>query len=169
MEEEIKKEEEITAEELDSPFGELTIRQKRFCELYASKTDLFGNGTRAYIEAYNLNPSGKEIKDYKVGMYSSAGMCASRLLGNAKICAYINSLLEADGFNDVTVDKQLKFLIDQHEDRASKVAAIKEYNKLKQRIVDRQKVEHDISQETRDIAKEAISKFLNGHSKDTGV
>ena len=41
-----------------------------------------------------------------------------------------------NGLNDVFVDKQLTFLVTQHSDLGNKLGAIKEYNKLKQRIID---------------------------------
>jgi hypothetical protein len=46
-------------------------------------------------------------------------------------------LLEETGFNDVAVDKQLATVITQNADFGSKVSAIREYNKLKQRITER--------------------------------
>jgi hypothetical protein len=59
------------------------------------------------------------------------------LLSNAKVCERINELLTDKGLNDQFVDKQLLFVITQHADFGSKVNAIKEYNKLKQRIIDK--------------------------------
>lgn len=101
-------------------FG-LNPKQSYFCELYASKEEFFGNGTRSYMEAYKST-------------YSTAKANAPDLLSNTAICEYINSLIELSGFNDENVDKQLNMLINQHGDPRVKVAAIKEYNVLKQRI-----------------------------------
>jgi len=151
--------------ELDGIEGGLTPRQKRFCELYTSKDDLFGNGTRAYVKAYGLEENGQVLNYKSNGLYWSAASCASRLLKNVKVLKYLNSLLTLDGFNDANVDKQLLSVIEQHEDRASKTAAIREYNKLKARVVDRSKVEHDISPETSETAKAAIAAYLKGNAK----
>jgi len=54
-------------------------------------------------------------------------------------------LLEAGGFNDENVDKQHSFLLNQYADLKSKLGAIKEYNQLKGRIVEKHKIEGDIS------------------------
>ena len=105
--------------------AELSPQQRRFCELYASYEEFFGNGTQSYIEAYNPKRVGN--------WYKSAMASASRLLGNVKISDYINHLLELRGLNDTFVDKQLEFLITQHADFKSKLGGIHEYNQLKKR------------------------------------
>lgn len=103
----------------------LNLKQKRFCELYASYEEFFGNGTQSYIEVYEP----KRIGNW----YQSAMASASRLLSNVKISDYINYLLELRGLNDTFVDKQLEFLITQHADFKSKLGGIHEYNMLKRR------------------------------------
>lgn len=111
---------------------DLTPKQKRFCENYVSQ-EFFGNGTQSYIEAYGIDVTQK-------GAYDTARACASETLAKPNVYNYINSLLEESGLNDAFVDKQLLFLISQHAEFSAKIAAIKEYNKLKQRITD--KVDH---------------------------
>lgn len=108
----------------------LTQKQERFCQLYATDKEFFGNGVQAYIEAYD--PDTKQKNWYK-----TACARASQLLSNVKVCNRINQILEESGFNDVAVDKQLAFLLTQHADLKSKLGAIKEYNKLKQRITEK--------------------------------
>ena len=103
-------------------------RQKAFCNLYVSK-EFFGNGVESYAEAYNLDlntPKG----------YNTAKVNACKALTNPNILLYINSQLDAAGLNDNFVDKQLLFTITQNADFGSKVAAIREYNKLKARITE---------------------------------
>lgn len=112
----------------------LNHRQELFCQLFASDREFFGNGVQSYIEAYDIDTSRK-------GAYESAGVSAHDLLKLPKITTRINQLLESAVLNDSFVDKQLAFVISQNAEFPSKVAAIKEYNKLKQRIVDRQKIE----------------------------
>lgn len=104
----------------------LTPKQELFCRLYVSK-EFFGNGVQSYIEAYNVNLA-------KKGAYNVALKEASKNLIKPHIYNYINALLEDGGLNDIHVDKQLLFIINQHNDLRSKIAAIKEYNQLKARI-----------------------------------
>lgn len=111
----------------------LNIQQELFCQLYATDREFFGNGTQTYIEVY-------EPDQKKPNWYRGAQASASRLLSNVIICARINELLEMGGLNDAFVDKQLLYLIQQHEDKTAKVAAIREYNKLKSRVTE--KIDH---------------------------
>jgi hypothetical protein len=104
------------------------IRQEKFCQLYVS-AEFFGNGVQSYVEAYQFDQS-------KPNWYKTAAAAASRLLTNVKVCARINELLDETGLNDAFVDKQLLFLITQHDDFSSKIQAIREFNKLKGRITE---------------------------------
>lgn len=116
--------------EADSTPNELNLKQEAFCQLYASDREFFGNGVQSYIEAYDPDQSQKN-------WYKSACSRASQLLSNVKVCTRINQLLEEGGLSDEFVDKQLVFLLTQHDDKGSKLGAIREYNKLKQRVADR--------------------------------
>ena len=109
--------------------GELTEKQLLFCNLFVSK-DFFGNGTLSYCEAYGLNPDDQK-------QYNSARHSASHLLAKANISQHINNMLEDSGLNDNHIDKRLLFLINQNEDKGTALGAIKEYNKLKQRIIEK--------------------------------
>ena len=108
----------------------LNPQQERFCELYATEVEFFGNGVETYLEVYDIDKN-------KPHWYKTACSAASRMLSNVKVCERINGLLEEGGLNDLFVDKQLRFLITQHSDFSNKLGAIKEYNKLKQRIVEK--------------------------------
>lgn len=108
----------------------LNPKQEKFCKLYATDAEFFGNGVQAYIEAYEPDQSQKN-------WYKTACARASQLLSNVKVCERINQLLEEGGLNDQFVDKQLQFLLTQHADFKTKLGAIKEYNKLKARITDK--------------------------------
>jgi hypothetical protein len=109
---------------------------EQFCKVYVSETEFFGNGTQSYIEVY---------KPKRVGnWYRSSQVSASRLLSNPIIIDRINELLQLQGLNDTAVDKQLSFIIAQYSDLTNKMAAIREYNKLKQRIVDKTDITGDI-------------------------
>lgn len=107
----------------------LNLKQELFCQLFASDKEFFGNGTQSYIEAYDIDITRK-------GAYDAARACAYDQLTKPHITARINELLESAVLNDAFVDKQLGFVIAQNAEFPSKIAAIKEYNKLKQRIVD---------------------------------
>ena len=110
----------------------LNLQQEAFCQLYVNNDrELFGNGTQCYLEVYGAEHL---IKNNKPLSYQVAMVNASNLLRNPKIIARINSLLETGGFTDENVDKQHLFLINQHADLKTKMAAIREYNELKQRI-----------------------------------
>lgn len=108
---------------------ELNDKQALFCKLYVSK-EFFGNGTLSYCEAYGFDP--EDLKEY-----NTARHCASHLLAKSNISQHINNLLDEAGLNDQFVDKRLLFLMAQNEDKGTALGAIKEYNKLKQRITDK--------------------------------
>lgn len=117
----------------DEKKSELNPKQEMFCQLYATDREFFGNGVQSYIEAYDPDQS-------KPNWYKTACATSSEILSNPKVCARINELLELSGLNDQFVDKQLQFLLVQHADFKSKLGAIREYNKLKQRISDQPQV-----------------------------
>ncbi len=104
----------------------LTLQQEQFCQLFVSE-DFFGNGTQAYIEAYDVDVT-------KKGAYDVARACASENLAKPNINARITELIDSAGLNDHNVDKQLLVAIQQNAEFGSKVSAIREYNKLKARI-----------------------------------
>lgn len=108
----------------------LTPRQELFCQLYTSSTEFYGNGTEAYLEVYDIDTS-------KPNHRETAAACAAKLLTNNNILQRIDELLEEEGLNDQYVDKQLLHLIRQDADYFNKLGAIKEYNKLKQRITEK--------------------------------
>lgn len=108
----------------------LNPKQEHFCQLFASDQEFFGNGVQSYIKAYSPDQS-------KKNWYKSACVSASQLLSNIKVFTRINELLEESGFNEVAVDKQLAYLINQHDDKTAKLGAIREFNKLKARITEK--------------------------------
>ena len=118
---------------------DLNPKQELFCQYYASDREFFGNGVQAYIEAYNPDQS-------KKGWYNSARSVASEMLTKPNILKRINQIFEESGLNDAFVDKQLELVITQNADFASKVSAIREYNKIKQRIIDKSEVDVNFPQ-----------------------
>lgn len=111
------------------PETQLNPKQELFCQAYAGNDDrdYFGNGTQAYIMAYDIDLSVK-------GAYEAARADASRLLTNGNILARIRNIMETNTLNDEMVDKQMNFWIHQHAYPMASIAAIKEYNKVKKRV-----------------------------------
>lgn len=112
---------------------ELNQRQEKFCKLYATEREFFGNGVESYLAVYKIDKS-------KPNWYKTACAAASALLSNPKVIKRISDLLTTEGLNDANVDKQLNFLIGQFSDYRSKLGAIKEYNTLKQRITEKKEI-----------------------------
>lgn len=113
--------------------GKINAKQELFCKYYVSE-ETFGNGVRSYCKAYGIDEN-------NIQKYNTAKKSAFDLLTNPNILTRINELLDDAGLNDNFVDKQLLFAITQNADLSSKVKAIGEYNKLRQRITDKSKVE----------------------------
>lgn len=126
----------------------LNVKQEKFCQLYATDAEFFGNGVESYVEAYNPDTS---KPNWRKTAYSSA----SQLLRNIKVITRVNEILEETGFSDEFVDKQLSFLIAQHASFDTKLGAIKEYNKLRQRIIERHEV--NVNEMPYDKAKSIIA------------
>lgn len=131
---------------------ELNLKQKLFCELFASEKEFFGNGTQAYIEAYNISTS-------RPGAYDAARVSAHDLLTNPNILQEINRILESAVLNDAFVDKQLAFLIAQNADFKTKATAIKEYNALKSRVTKKLHVESEVTNPFAGLTAEELRKI----------
>jgi len=131
---------------MTSELTKLTEKQELFCNLYATNRDTFGNGTQAYIEAYNI-----DVK--KKGAYAGARTSAYNLLTNTDILKRIDELLELGPLNDAFVDRQLAKIVEQDADFGAKMAAIKEYNALRARITKKVLVG------TVDVRKEVLKKY----------
>ena len=117
----------------------LNEKREKFCQLFTSADrEYFGNGVQSYLEVYNIDRS-------KKNWYKTACVAASDLLSKVKVYERISELLEEGGLNDKYVDKQLLYLISQYSDNSNKLGAIREYNKLKQRIIDKATVTLDVA------------------------
>ena len=82
----------------------------------------------------------EELKTKYAGCRSSA----AELLTKPNVKARVNELL-LETFNENDVDAEHAFVIQQKGDLPSKIAAIREFNKLKGRITDRVKVQGTFS------------------------
>lgn len=123
----------------------LTLKQELFLRCYTQNEVLAGNATLSYAYAYGydlenashtqeIDADGHEImgtSDYD-RMYSNVATMGSRLLKNAKISKFIDKFFN-ELLTDERVDRELAKMITGY-DGAVKMAAIREYNALKQRI-----------------------------------
>lgn len=129
--------------------NELTLKQEKFCRLYTQNKALFGNSTLSYAEAYNYELDGasrESEKDEKGNnipmtsefdrMYNVCSACSSRLLRNDKIDNKIRELLN-EMLLDKVIDAELIGIIMKGEKDSDRIAGIREYNKLKQRIIEK--------------------------------
>lgn len=112
---------------LDAVSDTLNEKQKLFCHLYIHDKECFGNATKTYQKAYGVT-------------YAIAKASGTRLLSNVSIRGFINSELDRL-FTSKEVDRELSRVINQDKDVNSKVAGIREFNKLKQRITDKTEIE----------------------------
>lgn len=74
--------------------------------------------------------------------YDNCSSAASRLLRNVKVVEYCDKLLN-DLLKNEKVDARLAKIIFQERDNTDALNAIKEYNKLKQRIIDKAETKVD--------------------------
>lgn len=114
----------------------LTPKQELFCKIYATDRDCFGNGVQAYLEVFNT--------EKKPVTYKSARVLAYRLLTKVNICNKIRELLDIYISNEV-VDKELGQVILQYGDLSSKVAAVREYNKVKSRVKEPERKDPEVT------------------------
>lgn len=132
----------------------LTPKQEAFCRFYTQNSELFGNGLLSYTRAYGYDldhadrtrekdDNGKEIigsSDYD-RMNLNCRASASRLLTNDNIIKRVTTLLN-EYLNNQNIDARLAEII-LKGDHADSLRAISEYNKLKQRIIDKKDITTD--------------------------
>jgi hypothetical protein len=118
------------------------------CQLYVKNDELFGNGTLCYAEAYNYmleTLSYEETRDDEGHLieasafdraYNVCSVDGSKLLRNPKVQERITALSN-EMLKDDIVDAQLAKVILQNDKLEPKVSAIREYNKIRQRITEK--------------------------------
>lgn len=129
----------------------LNLKEEIFCQLYAGygERSLMSNGTLSYIQAWGIDTgTSRQLKKWKKDLpaywdyppqYKVAKTQAHTLLTNPDIKARIYSLFRLL-FSADTADSELLSVIMQSTDLNSKVAAIREFNSLKGRIIKRIKL-----------------------------
>ena len=144
-------EKDSKAEETENENG-LTPKQETFCQLYVKNSELFGNGTLAYAQAYGYDLDSmdrvcktdenlayiKGTSEYDMA-FKVCAVCASQTLRKPKVNERVTKLLN-ELMTDEYVDSQLAKVVAQDYKLDAKVAAIREYNKLKARIIE--KIDH---------------------------
>lgn len=117
---------------LDNPKHEL------FCKVYTEPwTSMYCNGSQSYAHVYWLDLTNQSKAN-------TARTNAHKLLMDTYILKRIRQLLDLWWLNDESVDGELLLVIKQNAEMPSKVAAIREYNKLRQRIIDKLDVNVDV-------------------------
>lgn len=109
--------------------GQLTSKQKLFCEYFVSGAETCGNGVKAYAEAYGYDLTNRS-------KYQSAKSNANRLLNMPAVNAHIEHLLEEQRLTPQAVDNQLDFLIRQNGNLPVKLQAITTYYRFRKKIDD---------------------------------
>jgi hypothetical protein len=135
----------------------LSPKEERFCILFASDREFFGNGVQSYIEVYNPKRKGN--------WYVNARARAHELLTKQHITTRINEIFEARGLNDPFVDKQLEKVITQDANFDVKVRGIQEYNKLRGRITT--KIKHKFEGVSDEALKERLADIITGSDGDS--
>lgn len=130
----------------------LSVREELFCRYITGNDETFDNATRAYAEAYQYEldtlsreavysdpdeDGNKELIEQSEydRAYNVCSVEGHRLLRRPKIKNRITELLN-EMLKDKFVDAELARVIKQDRELPSKIAAIREYNKLRARISD---------------------------------
>jgi len=103
--------------------NKLTPKEELFCQLYTKDRGCFGNAVRSYMIAYNVSQK----------RYDSARTLANKLFAKAGIRSRIDQLMNLV-IDDAIVDTELAYVIKQTDELPAKVAAIREYNRVKKRV-----------------------------------
>lgn len=152
---------------LDKIENKLTLKQEMFCQAYCINEETRFNWTRSYAMAYWYDidwASTEEIRDQLTGdilkkserrrIENICWVASKAILSNLKIQSRITQLFNELKRDDI-VDREMMKLILQWADNRAKQDMIKEYNKLQQRILDRQKDESES-----DKAKAELYKWM---------
>jgi hypothetical protein len=118
---------------MTKPIKPLKLSIERFCQLYVTDKEFFGNGAASYMEAYGMDKNSKKA-------YNSARSAASQLLTNLNVLRRINQLIDESGLNETTADKQTLYLMLQNQDLSAKARGIAEFNKVRGRVKEKLEV-----------------------------
>jgi hypothetical protein len=130
---------------------ELNPQRMRFCKLYTQNSNLFGNATLCYAEAFGFDLESlsqeavygepdefgkrEKLEDSEyTKAYNTCSVNGSGLLRITKIDEYIKVLLNEMMTNE-NADAELAWVMKQRQDLGPKIQALREFNKLKNRIL----------------------------------
>ena len=155
----------VTGKEMILPTVKLKLTEEMFCQFYCKNPETFGNATAAYYAAYGDSYTDKNAKK-KEYSYGSVRVKAAQLLTNPNISERCNQLLSELISNEVA-DRELAWTMVQRVDLGPKIAAIREYNRLKQRFSDDgdiylQRIQVEVSE----AKKRLIAKLFKKHEGD---
>jgi len=165
------------------------VRHELFCQYMTGGEETFDNGTKSYAFAYEIDYESlsKDDAKYEIQIDKETGkpmnvcvekssfakaelVCAvnaSKLLRTAKIKNRITKLMSLM-LTEEFVDGELLYVAKQRRELSPKVAAIKEFNALKGRVVQKNALTDaqgkDLIPDNTSLNKaaDAITKFLNG-------
>lgn len=129
------------------------INRELFCQLYSGKgaMEYFGNGLKSYAKAYGyeekMNKAEEELVIIKyskederkkkrqeiLSMQNTCKSNANKLLTNTYVIKRCDELLYSL-YDERHMDKELAWAATQRKDVASKVAGIREFNRVKNRV-----------------------------------
>lgn len=135
---------------VDTSETDLNLKRELFCRYYTQNDATFGNATLSYAEAYGydfdaLSDEGTYEDGVKVKASTrelAENVCAvqgRKLLRNTHVQSRMTVLLN-ELLTDEIVDSQLAKVVMQDLKPEAKVAAIREYNKVKGRIIDKSQI-----------------------------
>lgn len=131
----------------------LSLEQEQFCKNYTQNSEFFGNATLSYADAYGydletadktrqVDKEGNEIRGTSEHdkMYNTCAVAGSQNIRKHNIQLRCRVLLNEMMKDDVIDARMIEIIL--KGDDADSLRAISEYNKLKQRIVDKKAIEH---------------------------
>jgi hypothetical protein len=166
----------------------LSPQHMMFCNLYVKNSDLFGNATMCYADAFGFELESlsqeaiysdpdefghKELLEDSpyTKAYNVCSVNGNRLLRNAKIDDYIKVLLNELMTNE-NADAELAWVMKQRKDLGPKIQALREFNKLKNRIINEfvftdNRVDPKLKNETDNKVLQFMSKNGKGTTKSS--
>lgn len=167
----------------------LNERQELFCQYYTQVGDTFGNGAWSYAQAYSyeLDSYSRDDAVYKTttdekgkthsekilkSSYDKAHLAcsvgASKLLRLPKIALRIQKL-RAEKMTVEFADSELMKVMSQDEDRAPKVAAIREFNLLNNRVTKRMDITSGGEPILRNLTDDELATITAGSDEGVGA
>lgn len=118
-------------------------KHEAFAQLYVNNQSTFGNATVCYALVY-----GFEIKESpEVGPekakanYNTCSVNGAKMLGRTKVRNRVNWLMD-QLYNEINADRQTAYVMQQNHNLGAKMLAVKEFNRVQQRVESKMKVEH---------------------------